>query len=158
MADRTERFGARTCDEWLLVLGRFGAGDDSALADMRQGALDVTRSESRRWQSALADALQLRLTSLSAQLGERLNTAVRVGDVSPILGWLRGEVKTLYCLSRIPAFPPSVRERIDRGCRTWLKRSQTRLEREAASTSDQDLWLLTVRRSPLRWPPITGTD
>jgi len=147
----------RACGEWIRLFQRFGVGDDATLAEMRRGTLELTRPERQRWQSALVDALELRLACLSMQLGERLNVAIRVGDVSAILGWLRAQLQPLYCLSRVPAFPRTVRERIDRSCRRWLQRSQARLEHEAAGTSDQELWLLTVRRSPLRWPPTTGT-
>jgi len=147
----------RACEEWIVLFQRFGAGDDSALTEMRRGTLELTRPERQRWLSALVDALERRLVCLSTQLGERLSVAIRVGDVSAILGWLRAQLHPLYCLSRIPVFPRTVCERIDRSCRRWLQRSQARLEHEAAGTSDQELWLLTVRRSPLRWPPATGT-
>lgn len=147
----------RACDEWIVLFQRFGEGDDSSLAEMQRGALELTRPERQRWLAALVDALQLRLARLSMQLGERLNVAIRVGDVSGTLGWLRAQVQPLYRLSAIPAFPPTVRERITRSCIRWLQRSQARSEREANCTRDRELWLLTVRRSPLRWPPLTST-
>src|SRR6202022_3522509 len=66
-------------EEWIPLFQRFGAGDDSTLAEMRRGTLELTRSGRQRWQSALVDALELRLACLSMQLGERLNVAIRVG-------------------------------------------------------------------------------
>ena len=157
MDDVASPSGPRACDEWIGLFQRFASGDDSVLAVMQQGGLELTRPERQRWLSALEDALQLRLARLSMQLGERLNVAICVGEVSAILGWLRAQVQPVYCLSTIAAFPPPARAQIERTCKRWLARSQARLEREASCTRDQELWLLTVRRSPLRWPPMTST-
>jgi hypothetical protein len=149
--------GPRGVEDWIVLFERFGAGDDTTLEEMNQGTLELTRVETQHWQAALFDALERRVADLSVQLAERLDLASPVGEVSTVLGWLRTQLETLYCLSRVRVFPPRVREHIERSGKRWLAHSQVRLEAGAADTPEPDLWRLTVRRSPLRWPPPTST-
>jgi hypothetical protein len=149
--------GPRVVEEWIALFERFGSGDDTVLDEMNQGTLDLTGGEQEHWQAALLDALEQRLTSLSVQLGEQLKIACGIGDVSSVLGWLRARLEVLYCLSRVRAWSRRVREHVERICCRWLAQSQVRLEDAAAHTPEPELWRLTVRRSPLRWPPPTST-
>jgi hypothetical protein len=149
--------GPRGVDEWIALFERFGSGDDTTLDVLNQGTLDLTGGEKQRWQAALFEALELRLASLSVQLGEQLTLACQVGDVSSVLGWRRVQLERLYCLSRMRVLPPRAREHIERSSCRWLAHSQVRLEHAAAHTPEPELWRLTVRRSSLRWPPPTST-
>ena len=150
--------GPRSNDEWIVLLKRFGSGDDRALAEMLRGTLEmVARYERGRWRAALTCALQERLRRLSTEVRQRLDLAVATGDVSAVLGWTRAQVSTLYCFSHVPAFPVVVSQWIERTCRRWLEQTQLRLERGVARSQDRELLLLTVRRSRLRWSPNTST-
>jgi hypothetical protein len=149
--------GPRAVEEWIVLFERFGAGDDTVLDAMNQGTLALTGAQKQHWQAALFDALAQRLARLSVQLGEQLKIACVVGDLSSVLGWLRAQLEHLFCLSRVRVFPRRVREHVERSCSRWLAQSQVRLEDEAAHSPEPELWRLTVRRSPLRWPPPTST-
>lgn len=149
--------GPRACNEWLVLFQRFGSGDDTTLAEMQHGAVELVGRERARWCTAVTSALQQRLRRLSTRVGKRFALSVTAGDVSAVLGWTRAQVSVLYCFSRVPAFPKPLRAQIERSCRRWIEQTQVRLERGAARSHDQELRLLTVRRSRLLWPPLTST-
>src|SRR5262249_19177530 len=96
---------------------RFGSGDDTTLSDMQRGTLEAASLEQPHWPTVLTHAVKKRLRRLSNELRQRLDLAIAVGDVSAVLGWTRAQVTTLYCFSRIPAFPTAVHQWIDRTCR-----------------------------------------
>jgi hypothetical protein len=133
--------------EWLPLLDRFRAGDDSSLETMQQGAIEWTNVVAERWTRQVADALTERLQSLSKQLQVGLDRAR--GDyfaISNALLLTRRALGPLRTFVSLPALPIDVRNHLTSELNRWATETQKSLERHAETVRhDQGRLLKTIR-------------
>ena len=140
-----------TYAEWLLVLDRFGEGDDSVIAVMSQGTLEWTNIVAERWTRQVAMCLNGRLQALSTQLQTMLDRSR--GDyfaISNALLTTRRSLTPLRAFVRLPVFPDDVKQHLVSELDRWADETQKSLETHAASIRhDQGRLLKTIRDNPL---------
>jgi hypothetical protein len=137
----------RTYAEWVVVLDKFGAGDDSVIVFMNQGALDWTNVVAERWTRQVTTCLNSRLQALSERLQTMLDRAR--GDhfaISNALLMTRRGLTPLRTFVRLPAFPEDVRTFLVSELDRWAAETQNSLEKHAATIRlDQGRLLKTIR-------------
>jgi hypothetical protein len=139
--------------DWVPLFERFGNGDDTALDEMQNSTIDPKAAHTLRWLLAASNALGQRLAVFSDGLQDRLDRC-SAADIAAVLDWAREQLVPLYRFSCVPSLPDWTRAHIDDECRRWVERTQASVELRAARVNDQGLLALTVRRVPLRWPPV----
>lgn len=143
--------GPSTYAEWLALLDRFRAGDESATQVMRSGSIEWTNVVAERWTRQVVDAFDARLRALSEQLQRGLDRAR--GDhfaiANALVGVRRGVV-TLRGFASLPCFPEVVRSHLVSELERWVTETQRSLEKSALRVrSDQGKLLKTIRDNPL---------
>src|SRR5689334_18421769 len=122
----------RTYAEWMPLLDRFRAGDDSALEPMQNGSIEWTNVVAERWTRQVAECLTTRLQGLSKQLQTGLDRAR--GDyfaISNALLLTRRALTPLRAFARISSLPPDVTTHLDSELNRWAAETQNSLERHA---------------------------
>jgi hypothetical protein len=136
-----------TYAEWLLVLDRFGAGDDATIEVMNQGTLEWTNVVAERWTRQVSSCLNGRLASLSTRLQTMLDRAK--GDyfaISNALLVTRRSLTPLRAFVRLPVFPEDVRQYLVSEVERWASETQKSLEAHAVKNhDDQGRLLKTIR-------------
>src|SRR5882757_4923862 len=140
-----------TYAEWLLLLVRFRAGDDSAVDILRSGTIEWTNVVAERWTRQVADCLTIRLQALSKQLQTALDRAR--GDhfaISNALLMTRRSLTPLRAFVGMSSLPSDVRSHLVSELDRWAGETQQSLERHAESVrQDQGRLLKTIRDHPL---------
>jgi hypothetical protein len=141
----------RTYAEWMLLLDRFGEGDDTVIVFMRQGTLDWTNVVAERWTRQVAACLTARLQFLSQQLQRMLD---RSRDdhfaISNSLLITRRGLTPLRMFVQLPVLPEEVKQHLVSELDRWALETQKSLERHAAGVRhDQGRLLKTIRDHPL---------
>lgn len=140
-----------TYAEWMLVLDRFSAGDDSVIAVMNEGTLEWTNVVAERWTRQVAACLNGRLQAVSTQLQTNLDRSR--GDyfsISNALLMARRALTPLRSFVSLPVFPDDVEQHLVAELDRWVSNTQNSLERHAATVRDDHGRLLkTIRDHPL---------
>ena len=143
--------GPTTYGEWLPLLDRFRAGEDSALEAMRGGSIEWTNVVAERWTHQIADSLTIRLQALSRQLQTSLDRAR--GDhfaISNALLLTRRGLSPLRTFVGLPALPPGLKTHLASELDRWATDTQKSLERHAEGIRhDQGRLLKTIRDHPV---------
>jgi len=138
--------------EWLIVLDKFGAGDDSVLDAMNQGTLDWTNVVAERWTRQVATCLNGRLQALSTQLQTMLDRSR--GDhfaISNALLTTRRALSPLWSFVHLRVLPDDVKQHLISELDRWTSETQKSLEAHAEGVRhDQGRLLKTIRDHPLR--------
>src|SRR6266542_2023950 len=119
--------------EWLIVLDKFGAGDDSVIDAMNQGTLEWTNVVAERWTRQVSTCLNGRLQALSTQLQTMLDRSR--GDhfaISNALLMTRRALSPLRSFVRLPVFPDDVKQHLVSELDRWASETQKSLETHAA--------------------------
>jgi hypothetical protein len=137
----------QTYAEWLPLLDRFRAGDDTVLDAMKAGTIEWTNVVAERWTRQVSDALIARLQAISKQLQTGLDRAR--GDYLAISNSLLMARRTLLPLSefvKMPAIPTDIRRHLESELNRWASETQKSLESTAESVrNDQGRLLKTMR-------------
>jgi hypothetical protein len=155
--------GPQSYAEWLPLLDRFCAGDDSALEPMQCGSIEWTNVVAERWTRHVADSLSTRLQALSKQLQTGLDRAR--GDyfaISNALLLARRGLAPLRAFINLPALPADVQNHLTSELNRWATETQKSLEHHAEGVrNDQGRLLKTIRDHPLTavidTPPAPST-
>ena len=146
----------RAYADWMPLLDRFRASDDSSLEPMQQGSIEWTNVVAERWTRQVADSLSVRLQALSKQLQTNLDRAR--GDhfaISNALLFARRSLLPLRAFVSLPALSADVRKHLVSELNRWSAETQKSLERHAEGVRhDQGRLLKTIRDHPL----TTGVD
>jgi len=143
--------GPSTYAEWLVLLDRFRAGDDSVVQAMQGGSVVWTNVVAERWTHQVAGVFEVRLRALSGQLQTGLDRAR--GDHFTIANALvaarRGSA-ALRTFASLPCFPDVVRNHLVAELDRWATETQKSLEKSATQIRhDQGKLLKTIRDNPL---------
>lgn len=145
----------RTYAEWVPLLERFRDGDDAVIDLMRAGTIEWTSVVAERWTSRLADAFNIRLKKVSAQLQLALDRAA--GDtfaISRALLAARRALVPLHVAAALPCAPEEVRQHFAAELHDFAARTQESLESAAKRIrTDQGSVLKAIRDNPLNVPP-----
>jgi len=135
--------------EWLPLLDRFAAGDDSTLEVMQKGSIEWTAVVSERWTRQMEAALTTRLQSLEKLLQKNLDRATMAGDyfaISNALLQARRGLTPLRTFVNMPALPANVRDHLVSELNRWAREKQKNLESFAETIRhDQGRYLKTFR-------------
>ncbi len=141
--------------EWLPLLDRFRAGDDSVLEVLKLGTIEWTNVVAERWTRQIADSLSIRLQALSKQLQTALDRAR--GDyfaISNALLAARRALSPLRTFVTMSGIPSDIREHLESELNRWTTETQKSLERHAETIRhDQGRLLKTIRDHPLVGAP-----
>jgi hypothetical protein len=140
----------RTYAEWLPLLDRFRAGDDSVLDAICKGSIEWTSVVAERWTSQIAGTLTERLHAVSRQLQLGLNRARDPFSVSRAMIDARRSLLPLRALALLPCAPEDVRKHLSDEVERFIYQTQETLEQSARqSRVDNGLVLKTIRDNPL---------
>jgi len=153
-----------TYAEWVPLIERFAAGDDSVLESMRAGTIEWTNIVAERWSSRLNEALSARLKQVSKQLQLALDRAA--GDTFGISRAMLGARRSLAPLrtaTSLPCLPENIRAHLTDELRRFVSETQASLESGAKRIRHDDGHLLkALRDNPLTTPlastPDTGCE
>jgi hypothetical protein len=140
-----------TYAEWLPLLDRFRAGDDSVLDSLKEGSIEWTNIVAERWTRQVVDCFSSRLQALSTQLQKALDRAR--GDyfaVANALLMARRGLTPLRVFVNIPGFPSDIQTHLASELTRWTTETQNSLEQHAKDVRhDQGRLLKTIRDNNL---------
>jgi hypothetical protein len=157
----------RAYAEWLSLLERFAAGDDSVIQVMEGGSVEWTNVVAERWTLRVTGALDARLGALSKRLQTSLDRAR--GDYHAIANALveaRRGLVSLRAFLALRCLPEVVRSHLAAELDRWITETQASLERSVKDfRHDQGRLAKTIRDNPLTmarsdppWRPDTEEE
>ena len=137
--------------EWVILLERFGSGEDEAVPIMRQGSIEWTNVVAERWTLQLAMAFQARLRSLSDQLSTAFDRARDLDGIANAMLLARRELQPLQAFIKIEAIREDIKANLSAELSGWVTGTQEALERHAEALRHRDYGhlLKTFRDHPL---------
>jgi hypothetical protein len=137
--------------EWVVLLERFGSGEDEVVAIMQQGTIAWTNVVAERWTHQIANAFQSRLRSLSGQLQTAFDRARDIDGIANAMLLARRGLGPLQLFIGIEAIREDIRANLSAELNGWATGTQEALERHAEALRHRDYGhlLKTFRDHPL---------
>lgn len=138
--------------DWVVLLERFGSGDDEVVPIMQQGSIEWTNVVAERWTYQVAMAFQARLRSLSDGLRTALDRAHDVDGIANAMLLARRGLGPLQVFIGIQAIRDDIKSNLSAELNGWATGTQEALERHAEAFRHRDYGhlLKTFRDHPLR--------
>jgi hypothetical protein len=118
--------------EWIELIERFEGGDDSVLAEMKEGDLEWTNVVAQRWTVHVSRAMTSRLQSISQRL--QLGFTRSGGDLFAVAQAMLGARRSLSPLvefASLSCMSPAVASHLMTELQRFVEESQAALERSA---------------------------
>ncbi len=137
--------------DWVVLLERFGCGEDEVVPVMQQGSIEWTNVVAERWTLQVARAFQSRLRSLSDLLQTALDRARDIDGVAHAMLLARRGLRPLQAFIGIEAIREDIRANLSAELTGWATGTQEALERHAERFRHRDYGhlLKTLRDHPL---------
>ena len=137
--------------EWVVLLERFGSGENEVVPMMRQGSIEWTNVVAERWTLQLAMAFQARLRSLSDQLSTAFGRARDIDGIANAMLLARRGLQPLQAFIEIEAIREDIKANLSAELSGWVTGTQEALERHAEAFRHRDYGhlLKTFRDNPL---------
>jgi hypothetical protein len=142
--------------EWLPLIDRFQAGDDTILPALESGRIDWTNGVAEGITRATSKALADRFQRLSAELQQRLSRARTETDTAQALVWVRHQLPPLHRFANLPCLDARLRAYLDDTGAQWVRRTQSSLEDSLTGSAGHSGLRLLLRGSPLTWGASPG--
>ena len=137
--------------DWVVLLDRFGSGEDEVVPIMQQGSIEWTNVVAERWTQQVAWAFKTRIEALSQLLQIALQRVREPADVANAMILARRGLAPLQAFIRIEAIPEQVKDNLAAALNGWVTGTQENLELGAESLrhTDYGRLLKTFRDHPL---------
>lgn len=138
--------------DWVVLLERFGSGDDEVVPVMQQGSIEWTNIVAERWTLQLSIAFQSRLRLLSGLLQTAFERARDIDGIANAMLLARRGLGPLQAFIGIEAIREDIRANLSAELHGWVTGTQEALERHAEALRHRDYGhlLKTFRDHPLR--------
>lgn len=137
--------------DWVVLLERFGSGEDEVVPIMQKGSIEWTNVVAERWTLQLSIAFQSRLRSLSGLLQTAFDRARDIDGIANAMLMARRGLGPLQAFIRIDAIREDIKANLAAELNGWATGTQEALERHAEAFRHRDYGhlLKTFRDHPL---------